>query len=399
MYLDLVARTGLFKNMRPRVIREIVMQLQDLLFLPGDWICRYGDYGDSMYFVVAGNCTIIAKDAKTTLKELGRGSYFGEVALLTGVTRTAYVLARTFCIVAHLTKDGFEPIMRKWPEEIDTLLGGMENAQDRAKIKEEANKYYGLNGHRRRSRRESRDGTFLRRRSCAEPVLPTMSNLSRRPSMPVTAGSFADRSTNSAMFRKRSLSVTDNRMKGIRKSFSLMDEATVGKENRVSNGSVGMGMRRSVSLIQEDPRENRVSIIKPAAFVLDDSEHRKQAALPIQAAPFAVPGSIVDTESTQSIEPETNFASEGSADDMMMQIKSITAQISHIDGAVAGLNSEVHSQKESLKVSLEELKRTVFETMREVVTHEVGVAYTSFNGRADTPSDGGVDNGLEAMVI
>mmetsp|Transcript_107449 Transcript_107449/g.169611 ORF Transcript_107449/g.169611 Transcript_107449/m.169611 type:complete len:84 (-) Transcript_107449:70-321(-) len=83
----------------------------------------------------------------------------------------------------------------------------------------------------------------------------------------------------------------------------------------------------------------------------------------------------------------------------MMQIKSITAQISHIDGAVAGLNSEVHSQKESLKVSLEELKRTVFETMREVVTHEVGVAYTSFNGRADTPSDGGVDNGLEAMVI
>jgi CRP-like cAMP-binding protein len=151
MYSDLVVQAGLFRNVRPRVLREIVMQLQDLIFLPGDWICRYGDYGDSMYFIVMGDCTIIAKDAKTKLKDLSRGSYFGEVALLTGVARTASVLATSFCIVAHLTKAGFEPIMKKWPEEIDTLLGHMENEADRAKIKEEATKHYDLAPGRRNS--------------------------------------------------------------------------------------------------------------------------------------------------------------------------------------------------------------------------------------------------------
>ncbi|CAK0834821.1 unnamed protein product [Prorocentrum cordatum] len=75
----------------------------------------------------------------------------GKVALLTGVPRTAYVRANTFCITAHLTKEGFEPIVHKWPEEIDVLLSGIEAEADRQKIKEEATKHYRLGGRRRSS--------------------------------------------------------------------------------------------------------------------------------------------------------------------------------------------------------------------------------------------------------
>jgi hypothetical protein len=148
LYTDLVANTALFRHTHPRVIREIVRKLNDIIFLPGDYICRYGEYGDSMYFIVKGNCTVIGSDNETNISSLCRGSYFGEVALLTGVRRTAFVRAEVFCILAHLTKSAFEPIIRRWPEEIDVLLdqAEMRSMDDRERIKKEAMKYYHLKG-------------------------------------------------------------------------------------------------------------------------------------------------------------------------------------------------------------------------------------------------------------
>jgi len=132
--------------MRPRFIREVVVNLQDLIFLPGDWICRYGDYGDSMYFIVSGSCEVVGKDGVTPLRTLGKGDYFGEVALLTGVARTAYVRAQKFTIVAHLTKDGFHPILQKWPDQMDVILtcSGIVQEEERNNIKEKATKHYNL---------------------------------------------------------------------------------------------------------------------------------------------------------------------------------------------------------------------------------------------------------------
>ncbi|CAK0867890.1 unnamed protein product [Prorocentrum cordatum] len=144
LYLDLVGKSGLFRKARPRVIREIIVKLEDVIFLPGDWICRYGDYGDSMYFIMRGRCAVLDKDTVTELKTLERGAYFGEVALLTGVPRTAYVRANSFCIMAQLTKERFEPIVKKWPEEIDVLISGVERLADREQIKKEASRHYGI---------------------------------------------------------------------------------------------------------------------------------------------------------------------------------------------------------------------------------------------------------------
>lgn len=144
LYLGLVRQSKLFRRTRPRVIREIVVKLQDVIFLPGDWVCRYGDYGDSMYFIVAGKCVVIGEDTTTELQVLERGRYFGEVALLTSRPRTAYVRANTFCAMAQLTKEGFAPIVRQWPEEIDVLIEEVEKDSDRIKIKAEASRHYGL---------------------------------------------------------------------------------------------------------------------------------------------------------------------------------------------------------------------------------------------------------------
>eukprot|EP00427_Karlodinium_veneficum_P031811 CAMPEP_0169196582 /NCGR_PEP_ID=MMETSP1016-20121227/7809_1 /TAXON_ID=342587 /ORGANISM="Karlodinium micrum, Strain CCMP2283" /LENGTH=544 /DNA_ID=CAMNT_0009273167 /DNA_START=268 /DNA_END=1902 /DNA_ORIENTATION=- len=363
MYLDLVVQTGLFKNMRPRVIREIVLQLDDLIFLPGDWICRYGDYGDSMYFVTTGSCTIIAKDAKTTLKKLERGSYFGEVALLTGVTRTAYVLAETFSIVAHLTKDGLEPIMKKWPEEIDTILSGLENAQDRARIKEEAYRHYRLNGEGRRgsrsgSRRASREG---RRMSCdpqaqAHRRMSFEAAIQRKAQEPVRGK--GDKPSLESSRLPTIASIQPEPVNPLPRSQSITNDATNGKSSVLSRTPVSFQSSLSV----------------------------------MQSTPLTVVDSVVDSPLNQTMQSEIN-APEGTPDEMM-QIESITKQLADIVAAVAALSKEVQCERESLALSLAELKQTLFESMREAISHDVGNTLRPF-----TPSDCGDDGGLEAMVI
>lgn len=169
LYLDLVGKSRLFMKTKPRVIREIVVSLNDLIFLPGDWVCRYGDYGDSMYFIVSGECSVIHQDTVTELKQLKTSAYFGEVALLTGVPRTASVRANKFCIMAHLTKDSFAPIVQKWPEEMDVLLVGVAR-EDRKKIKLEAARHFNIvlpsqSISRRGSMRSSTSGEAVSHRS------------------------------------------------------------------------------------------------------------------------------------------------------------------------------------------------------------------------------------------
>jgi len=192
LYLDLVRKSGLFRRTRPRVIREIVVKLEDVIFLPGDWVCRYGDYGDSMFFMASGQCAIIDRDTVTELRVLEHGSYFGEVALLTGVPRTAYVRANTFCIMAQLTKDRFAPIVQKWPEEIDVLISGVEKEADRHKIKQEATKLYGLRRPSQASfssRTEIQDSGFSQRSSLKSSLAASKSGLGGVTSIgPVSGG-------------------------------------------------------------------------------------------------------------------------------------------------------------------------------------------------------------------
>lgn len=134
LYVELVGRSGLFRSVRPGVIRELVVQLHDVVFLPGDWICRCGDYGDSMFFIMSGRCAVIHEDTVSLLKELTRGCYFGEVSLLTGVPRTAYVRSNTFSIMAQLTKEGFLPIVQRWPEEVWKLVPKEKEDTEREEI-------------------------------------------------------------------------------------------------------------------------------------------------------------------------------------------------------------------------------------------------------------------------
>jgi CRP-like cAMP-binding protein len=128
LYFNLIMEAEVFKKSHPRVLRQIVLVFEDKLFLPGDYVCRYNDEGTEMYFIFKGRCTVLSEN-HSVLKVMNKGEHFGEVSLLTGQRRTAFVRSNLFSALASLAKHKFEEIMREYPEQLDLILETMSNKQ------------------------------------------------------------------------------------------------------------------------------------------------------------------------------------------------------------------------------------------------------------------------------
>jgi CRP-like cAMP-binding protein len=86
----------------------------------GEAILRHGAAGDSMFVVHDGTVSVrISDDSPVGSREvaqLGPGSVFGEMALLTGEARAADVAALTDVVTFEIGKDALWPILRDHPE-------------------------------------------------------------------------------------------------------------------------------------------------------------------------------------------------------------------------------------------------------------------------------------------
>ena len=68
-----------------------------------------------MYFIIDGEVKVIAADKQTIVTKLGKGQYFGEIAIFLSTKRTSYVQAETFCILNSLKKCDLDEIVKSYP--------------------------------------------------------------------------------------------------------------------------------------------------------------------------------------------------------------------------------------------------------------------------------------------
>jgi small-conductance mechanosensitive channel/CRP-like cAMP-binding protein len=91
----------------------------------GETILRHGDAGDSMFAVHSGTASVRLADDSTQgwheVAQLSPGMVFGEMALLTGETRTADVVALTDVTALEIGKDSLKPILHDHPELADLI--------------------------------------------------------------------------------------------------------------------------------------------------------------------------------------------------------------------------------------------------------------------------------------
>jgi len=77
----------------------------------GDFICRAGDGGYTLYILAEGEAIVNKTAGGDTIRTLKKGSYFGEVSLLKNVPRTANVIAQGPCKILKVAHANFVRLM------------------------------------------------------------------------------------------------------------------------------------------------------------------------------------------------------------------------------------------------------------------------------------------------
>eukprot|EP00966_Prymnesium_polylepis_P206910 4792741-Prymnesium_polylepis.1 len=73
-----------------------------------------------MYFIAQGECAVIINHT-TKVATIGRGAYFGEVALLFSTKRTATIRTTTYCKVLSLAKVQLVAALKGHTDETESI--------------------------------------------------------------------------------------------------------------------------------------------------------------------------------------------------------------------------------------------------------------------------------------
>lgn len=117
---DIVERVPLFAGADDAFIREIALQMNPTVFLPGDTIYNEGSTSRNMYFITRGQLEVVTR-ARGPVATLEEGDFFGEMGLVLGQRRAATVRAVTHCDLYCLDRELFERVLAHHPGIADQL--------------------------------------------------------------------------------------------------------------------------------------------------------------------------------------------------------------------------------------------------------------------------------------
>jgi len=94
--IGLLSRCDLLRHLPPEEVENLLPYVRSRRLMAGETLFRAGDPGDALYIVARGGVEILAAPSAVPheaprIAELGEGSAFGEMALLSGGPRTATV--------------------------------------------------------------------------------------------------------------------------------------------------------------------------------------------------------------------------------------------------------------------------------------------------------------------
>jgi CRP/FNR family transcriptional regulator, cyclic AMP receptor protein len=100
-----LAAAPLFTGLAKRELRELARTAEDMDFPEGKVLCREGEWAREFFVIVEGDARVSKKGCK--IATLSGGDFFGEIALLERVPRTATVTATTPLRALVLTNQSF----------------------------------------------------------------------------------------------------------------------------------------------------------------------------------------------------------------------------------------------------------------------------------------------------
>ncbi len=130
MTIDTLRQVPLFESLDNEAADELCQLLTSIDSKAGAFLFRHGEQGDAMYIIERGKVRICVQTLdghQFTLSELGRGDFFGEMALLDGQHRSADALVSEDARLAVLSRDHFLSFMRSNPNVALEMLTALAN--------------------------------------------------------------------------------------------------------------------------------------------------------------------------------------------------------------------------------------------------------------------------------
>ncbi|XP_023949997.1 cyclic nucleotide-gated cation channel beta-1 isoform X2 [Bicyclus anynana] len=163
VHIKTLSKVQLFRDCSSSLLRDLVLQLRPVSFLPGDVVVRRGDVGHQMYIIKCGECYVMSPDDKEVLATLGEGSVFGEISLL-GIEglrrRTATVRSRGYSSLFALSRNDLNAALKQHKEAANILRLRADQI-----IRENAARQVRQKLEREMSRKRSEDYNYRRRKS------------------------------------------------------------------------------------------------------------------------------------------------------------------------------------------------------------------------------------------
>lgn len=155
------------------LLRMIAVPAQTILF-------SAGDYGDALYVVQSGVLAIVVKSV--TVREIRKGSCFGELSVFSSMPRTATVISTTFSILYKLSRFYCERVLEGYPKCAAVIAAHVEDVLNQLNSSEKD----ASNSSPATSTSISRKGDYRRvsvAAGCVEGVSTLTKVLSRRGTM------------------------------------------------------------------------------------------------------------------------------------------------------------------------------------------------------------------------
>lgn len=103
------------EEMDRHFIEDIAPFLECKPYLRGQWICRQGEMGRSVFFLTRGRVEVIREDTGEILSTLDAGAFFGELSMLEAAPRAASIRTIEECELLELKHSDAAILSEKYP--------------------------------------------------------------------------------------------------------------------------------------------------------------------------------------------------------------------------------------------------------------------------------------------